>query len=269
MQSFHTPRARRARAGLVAGLVAVLLLLGGLAAVLLWPSGDPAPDAGPGAGKPVDPAGERAAEAALATRPMLALPAEATAPQPLATRPATAVLRLPPPTGDIGGVPAGFPRTGPGAVAALAALTTQGLRGADPEVYMRVYRGLAPAGAPPPEQAQMVTALRTVRSTAGLPPTGTYPGLTLGWQPLQGQIKGELDDGRYVVACVLGQFSANYQGQVGVYGVGDCQAMRWVDAPPVGGPGQWMIAPGPAAAPSPHAWPGSQDSVNAGFQELR
>lgn len=268
MRGFHTPPARRARAGLVVGLLAVLLLVG-TAAVVLWPSGDASPDAEPGPGQPADPAGERAAEAALATRPMLVLPAEATAPQPLASRPATEVLRLPPPTGDIGGVPAGFPRTGPGAVAALAALTTQGLRGADPEIYMRAYRGLAPTGAPAPEQTQMVAALRTVRSTAGLPPTGGYPGLTMGWRPLQGQIKGSLDDGRYVVVCVLGQFSAGYQGQLGVYGVGDCQAMRWVDTPAGGGPGQWMIAPGPAAAPSPHAWPGSQDSVNAGFLELR
>jgi hypothetical protein len=165
-------------------------------------------------------------------------------------------------------VPAGFPRSGPGAVAALAALTTQGLRGADPEVYLRAYRGLSPAGAPEAEQARLVNMLRTLRTSAGLPPTGATAGLTMSWQPLQAQIKGELDDGRYVVACVLGQFSASYQGQVVVYGVGDCQAMRWVDTPATGG-GQWMVAPGPAAAPSPDAWPGSQDSVNAGFVELR
>jgi len=266
MQSFHTPRARRARAGLVATAVAVLLLLGAVAAVLLWPSGD-APDSG--SARPVDPAGERAAEAALATRPMLALPPEASAPQPLATKPATDSVRLPPPTGDIGGVPAGFPQTGPGAVAALAALTTRGLVGADPEVYMRAYRGVAAPEAPAAEQARLVNMLRTLRSTAGLAPTGPTAGLSMSYQPLQGQIKGSLDDGRYVVACVLGQFSASYQGQVMVYGVGDCQAMRWIDNPPTGGPGQWMIAPGPGAAPSPDAWPGSQDSVNAGYRELK
>jgi hypothetical protein len=92
----------------------------------------------------------------------------------------------------------------------------------------------------------------------------------MSWQPEQAQIKGVLDGGRYVVACVLGQFTADYQGRLVTYGVGDCQALRWnpTDSS-TGAPGQWLISPGPAAATAPDAWPGSQDSVNAGYQEIR
>src|SRR5207249_4370505 len=83
----------------------------------------------------------------LATRPMLALPEQASAPQPLAQQTAPAQLRLPAATGDIAGVPAGFPNTPEGAVGALAALTAQGLRGADPQTYIRAYQALSAPGA--------------------------------------------------------------------------------------------------------------------------
>src|SRR5581483_11837472 len=164
-----------------------------------------------------------AAEKALATRPMLALPEIASAPQPLAQRPATASLHLPAATGNIGDVPAGFPNTAEGAVAALAALTAQGLRGADPQTYIRAYREVAAPGAPPADQARLTRLLADIRSSAGLAPTGPRAGLTMSWQPEQAQIKGVLDGGRYVVACVLGQFTADYQGRLVTYGVGDCQ----------------------------------------------
>jgi hypothetical protein len=201
---------------------------------------------------------------------MLALPEIASAPQPLAQRPATASLHLPAATGDLGDVPAGFPNTPEGAVAALAALTTQGMRGADPQTYIQAYREVAAPGAPSADQARLTRLLADIRSSAGLAPTGPRAGLTMSWQPEQAQIKGVLDDGRYVVACVLGQFTADYQGRLVTYGVGDCQALRWtVTDPTSGAPGQWLISPGPAAATAPEAWPGSQDSVNAGYQEIR
>jgi hypothetical protein len=211
-----------------------------------------------------------AGEAALATRPMLALPAEASAPQSLALHPAPGGVQLPAPTGDIAGIPAGFPPTPAGAVAALAALTTQGLRGADPQTYIHAYRALSATGAPPAEQARLVTLLTSLRSSAGIAPTGPVANLTMGWQPEQALIKGVLDSGRYTVVCVLGQFTADYQGRLVTYGVGDCQALRWTPADPVtGASGQWLISPGPAAATATDAWPGSQDSVNAGYEELQ
>lgn len=211
-----------------------------------------------------------AGEAALATRPMLALPAEASAPQQLALRPASDGEHVPAPTGDIAGVPTGFPETPAGAVAALSALTTRGLSGADPQIYIRNYRALSAPGAPDADQARLATLLTSLRSSAGIAPTGAVANLTMGWQPEQALVKGVLDGGRYTVACVLGQFTANYQGRLVTYGVGDCQALRWITSDPAtGAPGQWLISPGPPAATATDAWPGSQDSVNAGYQELQ
>jgi hypothetical protein len=270
---------RRARAALsVLAAVAVLLLA--VIGLVAWfvlhghlPAHhpDPGPDQVPSAAAPPDSGGwDLAAEKALATRPMLALPEVAEAPQPLAQRPATATLHLPVATGDIGDVPAGFPNTPEGAVAALAALTTQGMRDADPRTYSQAYQTVAAPGAPPADQARLTRLLTDIRTSAGLAPTGPKAGLTMSWQPEQAQIKGVLDGGRYVVACVLGQFTADYQGRLVTYGVGDCQALRWMTADPrSGATGQWLISPGPAAATAPDAWPGSQDSVNAGYLELR
>jgi hypothetical protein len=203
-----------------------------------------------------------AGEAVLATRPMPMLPPSAAAPRPLATRPAPGMLRLPSATGELAVVPAGFPPTPPGAVAALAALTTYGLSGGDPAIYAADYAAASAPGAPAPRTARLVDLLSSIRATAGLPPTGPVPDLTMTWQLTEGQVKGVLDEGRYAVVCVLGQFSATYQGRVLADGVGDCQALRWVS-------GQWRISPGPAAATASDAWPGSQDAVNAGYQEVQ
>jgi hypothetical protein len=266
-------RARRSVGGLA--LTAVLVLAALVAAAWFTlrshlPAHNPT-QAPPPASTPQDSAGwDLAAEKALATRPMLALPEIASAPQPLAQRPATATVHLPAATGDIGDVPAGFPHTPEGAVAALAALTTQGLRDADPRTYIQAYQTVAAPGAPAADLARLTRLLTDIRSSAGLAPTGPKAGLTMTWQPEQAQIKGVLDGGRYVVACVLGQFTADYQGRLVTYGVGDCQALRWMTTDPSSGaPGQWLISPGPGAATAPDAWPGSQDSVNAGYQEIR
>ena len=265
---------RRARRSLTA-LALVLLSALGIAGWFLLrghlppQSSNPGPPPPPAA--PADSAGwDLAGEAALATRPMLALPEVASAPQPLAQRPATGSVHLPPATGDIAGVQAGFPNTAEGAVAALAGLTTQGLRGADPQTYIGAYQAVVAPGAPAADQARLTRLLREIRSSAGIPPTGPVAGLSMGWQPVQAQIKGVLDGGRYVVACVLGEFTANYQGRLVAYGVGDCQALRWIATNLTSGAaGQWLISPGPPAATAPDAWPGSQDSVNAGYVEIR
>jgi hypothetical protein len=265
-------RARRSLAALAAA--ALLLVLAVVAAA--WsalsgphPAGTPNPGLPPAALPAEAGDWDLAAETALATRPMLALPEQAQAPQPLAAHPASAALRLPAASGEIAGIPAGFPNTPEGAVAALAALTTKGLAGADPQFYARTYQALATPGSPTPDLAWLTTRLRAIRSGAGMPPTGAVAGLTITWRPVQAQIKGVTDGGRYAVVCVLGQLSADYEGRMVAYGLGDCQAMRWVATEPASGAtGQWLISPGAAAAPAPDAWPGSQDSVNAGYLEL-
>lgn len=273
-----TYRLRRARLGLAVLVLGAALLVGMVIVVRLFALSDlhqsaPPPkvpsqshDQSAGGGPEWDWLGE----AALAGRPMLALPAEAAGPQPLASNPAAGEMHLPVATGTIAGIPAGFPETPAGAVAALSALTTEGLRGADPQIYAHAYSALSAPGAPPPAQARLTSMLTSLRSSAGLPSTGAAPNLVMSWQPEQAQIKGVLDNGRYVVACVLGQFTADYQGRLVVYGVGDCQALRWISGnATTGATGQWLVSPGPAAAVAPDAWPGSQDAVNAGYQALR
>ncbi len=265
---------RRARLTL-AGLAVTAVLVTVVAGVLTLPALHHAPTDPPEQTQrePAAPAGgvgdgwDWAGEAALAARPMPVLPVEAARPQTLSTHPASSGLRLPPATGDIATVAAGFPQTPAGAVAALAALTTQGLRGGDPRVYADAYRALSARGAPPPAAARLTDLLTSLRSSAGLPPAGPVPDLRMAWRPMAAQVKGVLDDGRYAVVCVLGQFTADYQGRVVTIGVGDCQAMRWTG--PGGEPEQWRISPGPAAARAADAWPGSQDAVAAGYQEIR
>jgi hypothetical protein len=205
---------------------------------------------------------DAAARAALASRAMPTLPLAAAAPQALAPPAAAApALRLPTAGGYIGDVGAGFPATGEGAVAALAALDEVGLRGGDPAVYSATYSALAAPGAPPASTTRLVGLLSSVRARAGLPATGPVPGLVIGYRVSQAQVKGVLDDGRYAVVCVLGQFDAAYLGMFVSYGVGDCQALTHAG-------GTWRISPGPGAARAPDAWPGSADARAAGYQEL-
>jgi hypothetical protein len=168
---------------------------------------------------------------------------------------------LPGPAGYQDGVPAGFPASPEGALAQLVALDEQGLRGGDPAEYERVYAEFAAPGAPQPAATRMVDTLSSIRARAGLAVTGPVTDLTVGYSVTEGLIKGVLDGGRYTVVCVLGQLRTDYQGRGVSAGVGDCQAMRYEG-------GQWRISPGPAAARSSDAWPGSQDAVNVGYQEL-
>ncbi len=245
-------------------LVAAALSVIGLSAPDTSPSATTAP--APTTPTPHDGGWDWAGEAALARQPMPAMPVEAARPQPLAAAPAPGVITLPHPTGEIAGVAAGFPQTPAGAVAALGALTSQGLRGGDPQVYAAAYTALSAPGAPPASATRLVDLLTSLRTRAGVPGSGPVPDLTMGWQMTEGQVKGVLDDGRYAAVCVLGQFSVSYQGRIVTAGVGDCQAMRWDT---ISATAQWRISPGPGAARAADAWPGSQDAITAGYQEVQ
>lgn len=194
----------------------------------------------------------------LATRAMPELPLSAAAPQPLATDPAPQTLRLSPASARLGEIPTGFPPTPEGAVAALVALDETALRGGDPAQYIAGYEQIAAPGAPPAASARLTGLLSSMRTHAGLPVSGPLPGLEVNYRVSQAQIKGVLDHSRFAVVCVLGQLDAAYQGSVSSYGVGDCQALVYVD-------GDWRISPGPAAARAPDAWPGSVPARDAGY----
>ena len=202
-------------------------------------------------------------EAALATRPMLDLPAQAAQPQTLTTAVAGQPVTIPAARVAAGmWIPHEFPPTPEGALAQLKALDETVLTAADPAVYARGYHELTEQAAPDANGSTWMRLLTAFRSRAQLPATGAVPGMTASYEVTQGQIKGVTTNGSYTVVCVLGQFSIDYKGQILSVGVGDCQAMRLVAQ-------RWRIAAGPRAADAPCAWPGSADAVKAGYRDLK
>jgi hypothetical protein len=193
------------------------------------------------------------AERALADRPMLTLPPLDAQPHALTTRTAGPAITL---------SARPYPRTPAGAIAQLKMLDEIGMDDGDPATYAQAYRRASLAGAPDPGTTGLSSVLTSFRATAGLTATGPVEGLSVNYDVTEGQVKGVLDGGRYVVACVLGELTVQKEAQVVTVGVGDCQAMRWTAT-------GWRISPGALAAPAPCAWPGSAESVAAGYRELR
>ncbi|MCP2097508.1 hypothetical protein LV78_005498 [Actinosynnema pretiosum] len=194
---------------------------------------------------------------------MMQLPAQAAQPQAMTTTTAGPAITVPTPSATTGQwIPGGFPDTPEGALGQLKALDETVTASADPQVYAHGFRELAEPGAPNPGTTGWASLLTSLRSRAQLPVTGPVAGLSARYQVTHGQIKGATSQGRYVVVCVLGQFSAGINGRLVSAGVGDCQAMRWNGT-------RWQIASGALPATAPSAWPGSADAVKAGYRELR
>ncbi|WP_406690295.1 hypothetical protein REH65_30975 [Saccharopolyspora sp. ID03-671] len=264
-----TNQQRKRRAGLsLSAIVVVVLAVVALAGALMVShhvTDRPAPAPAPPPSRPVLDSGgwDLAAEHALASAPMAALPAHSAQPQSMTTERAGEPITVPMPAQTAGRwISGGFPATPEGALGQLTTLDEAAMRGGDPATYARGFRELALPGAPQPETTGLYSLLRSMRSSAGINPTGPIPDLTATYQVTHGQIKGITDGGRFVVACVLGQFSVDYQGQTLTAGVGDCQALRHVG-------GDWRISPGPLPAAAPSAWPGSADAVHAGYRDLK
>jgi hypothetical protein len=199
-----------------------------------------------------------AAENALAARPMLAVgPADAL-PQLIADSGSGRPLVLPGPTNTTGLVPTGYPRTPEGAVAQLAAIDALAFRDLNPPGPRSAYNWAALPGAVSLQAWTPQVGVSAILNAAGIP-TGSAE-LTSTWTLTHAQVKGVLDDGSFVVACVLGEFDANYQSAVRA-GIGDCQRMTWQG-------GRWWIGPGAQPAFAPSTWPGSADCVRANWREV-
>ena len=261
-------RRRRAAAILAAVVVVVVGLVAGLVLVLLParttppPSTPPPPESSGSSTTPADDDTSSAAQAELATRPMPTLPDAAAMPHALSAAPAAAPKRLPAGAERDEVVPRGFPPTPEGALAQLVALTDAGLVNADPAAYARAYGAVAEPGAPPVEATPLHRDLVEVRARAGLPAIGAVTELTFDWTPTSGLIKGTADRGRFAVVCALGQLDVGAGGRMFASGAGDCQALRYRA-------GQWWIAAGPAAAPAPLAWPGSDEAAEVGYRAVQ
>ena len=199
------------------------------------------------------------AENALAAEPMMQVAPAAALPQLIASSTSTSPpLTLPPPTIRTELVPTGYPRTAEGAVAQLAAIDALALKDLNPVNPTAAYGWAALPGAVPFEQWTPQVGVSAVLTAAGTPTGAT--GLTSSWVLTHAQVKGVLDNGNFVVACVLGEFDASYRASVRA-GLGDCQRMVWHQD-------RWRIGPGAQPAFAPSTWPGSAECVRAGWREV-
>ena len=273
-------RSARARGWIVlAGvLIFAVAVLCGLVIFVWSVLAGTGPDSGSGAPPPVSPtitaspspsmrpaptapaeAALKSAKDALAARPMLAVAPADALPQPLTGYTTTAPLMLPAATNTTGPLPTGYPRTPQGAVAQLAAINALALKDLNPANPKAAYDWASLPGAVPFEQWTPQVGVAAILAAAGTPQGSTD--LTSTWTLTHAQVKGVLDGGNFVVACVLGEFDANYRSIVRA-GVGDCQRMVWHQ-------GRWWIGPGAQPAFAPSTWPGSASCVRANWQEVR
>jgi hypothetical protein len=255
----------------VAGSIGVLAGLVYMVAVTLFGSGtDVSPaqaksspsstsSTAPAGTSAQDPIALRKKEDALATKPMVQLLPSAAQPQPLVTTTAGPPIILPEATVLTELVPTGFPRTPQGAVAQLAMIDEAALRNLSRQQVQLVYGWAVMPGAVSQQTWNMSTGFDTALARAGL--TDSASALQLSYTVTGAQVKGTLDGGDFVVACVLGEIDGNYRNSTR-FGAGDCQRMVWAT-------GRWRIGPGPQPAFAPSAWPGSADSVRAGWREAQ
>lgn len=110
-------------------------------------------------------------------------PAPAAAPEPAVTV-ADRPLELPQPTGYRDGVPVGFPRTVPGAVAAAYGYSRVAT-GLDVQATLRALEQIAApdSGWLPAERARLADGLVAQRGTLGLPPVGSAGQATIDVTP--------------------------------------------------------------------------------------
>jgi hypothetical protein len=167
-------------------------------------------------------------------------------------------VTLPKATDTTGLIPTGYPHTPQGAVAQLAAIDALALKDLNPLNPRQAYDWAVMPGAVPFAQWTPQVGASAILTAAGAPHGSTQ--LTSTWTLTHAQIKGVLDDGNFVVACVLGEFDANYRSTVRA-GVGDCQRMVWHGD-------RWRIGPGAQPAFAPSTWPGSAECVRAGWREV-
>ncbi|WIV60629.1 hypothetical protein [Amycolatopsis nalaikhensis] len=260
----ESPHARRRTRRLI---IVVVLLVVAVAVVLVArqataPPSSPTAATPPGVAPSPTPTAPVDEAAALATRPMLTLPPEAALPHELTTATAGPPITVPRPAPIANRVISnGFPATAEGALGWLTDFNETALRGGDPATYARAYGEAALPHAPSLQGSGPLALLTSFRNEAGIRPGELTPGLTVTYDVSQGLIKGTADGGRFAVVCTLGQLSFDYQGQSTSMGIGDCQALRWTGA-------AWRIAPGARAAYAACAWPGSAESVAAGYRPL-
>lgn len=157
------------------------------------------------------------------------------------------------------GVSSGFPRTPEGAAAQLAAIEVRVLAAMSLPLATEVYRDWAmPGGVGAADWSQTCNVqsfLTHARQSSNMLDPGTLVSVT----PAAIQIKGA-DGPDWVVACVLLDVRAALKAEARM-GYGTCERMQWTGD-------RWLIGPGAPPAPAPSTWPGSDASVEAGWQPV-
>ena len=169
-------------------------------------------------------------------------------------------IRLPGPT-KVGarGVQSGFPHTPEGATAQLMAIEVRVLSAMSLPLATEIYRDWAlpgGVGAAGWSQTRNVQSFLThARQSSNL----LGPGTLVSVSPAGMQIKGT-DGPDWVAACVLLDVRAALKNEARM-GYGTCERMQWDGD-------RWLIGPGAPPAPAPSTWPGSDASVEAGWQPV-
>ena len=159
----------------------------------------------------------------LAAAPMLTVPLSAARPQALApTGSSAAVMSIPVPEDAASAVPVRFPRTPEGAVAALAVIDTAAFAGLNPATVATVHQQAALSGAVSLPEWTPAVGVDALLRAAGAP--GGSPEVSGSWTLTHAQVKGVLENGGFVVACVLGELAAGYHtvDRVGLGTVNGC-----------------------------------------------
>lgn len=248
---------------LLGGAVVVVLglLFGAGWSVVTMLTGDPAGDSSAGSGS----GSGQSAEDRLADKALPTAPVEAAQPGGDLSTGKTSILQIPPPmqVGDVG-VATGYPHTPQGALAQMAAIDSTALSSASVQVAQDVISKWAAPGGPTAETWSVVQGVADLLGSAGLS-ADARNGITIGVEPKMGFIKGTVGSD-FVVPCVDFIITATLPGgQSQQVAAADCQRMVWQNDP---AGGRWLIGPGEEPSPAPSLWPGSQASVDAGYQWL-
>ena len=157
------------------------------------------------------------------------------------------------------GVPSGFPHTPEGAAAQLAAIEVRVLSAMSLPLATEVYRDWAMPGGVGAADWSQTRNVQSFLTHARQSSNQLDPGTLVSVTPAAIQIKGT-DGPDWVVACVLLDVRAALKAEARM-GYGTCERMQWTGD-------RWLIGPGAPPAPAPSTWPGSDASVEAGWQPV-
>jgi hypothetical protein len=245
---------------LVAAVVAVVVLVAGLVFTGSYALTGESQDSGTETTFPQSPGGGRPAAPArrdgIAAAPMLQIDRQAALPTASAAVPGP-TMWIPPATGaGPAGIPTGFPRTPEGAVGQLAAIGTQVLQGMSIAYANDIYQRWALPGGIGQAAWPMTRNVQAFLEAARMGQE-TDRAVSVVAIPAASQVKG-VDGPDWAVVCVLFEVRATITVDARI-GYGYCERMQWHNR-------RWMIAPGVPPVQAPSTWPGSELSIQAGWQ---